>query len=334
MVAATFFLMMRAFAVPALSMSDAAVLLQQPPDMLQDPLSLGQSPLPLANNMVPSSSADNWPYAESQLQLATRRLREAGLHQQLQQQQAANSMLLQQQLAIASQRLDAEQRVVSEQLEEAGVAAHRMLDDLKVAASSEPTEGMSATKGSSQPSRISDRLTAAPGTGGERSEKLALPQTMTQLWRQRNPALAALLLEPALYGYSVIVWALVMLATGISSAFCVYMGKLQFRNQGLPAAGQPVEPVQNQRLARLSQLVAYPGSYLSRAAWRGATTSTTAAAAPVREVDEEEEGVETWIRMPAQPKSQGYLDESDGEGEHCRKLPAVRHQSCGYVDEC
>jgi len=294
-------------------------------EVLQDRLSFQAIGMPpLASNFAPQLfevQSGNSLTAEAQLQLATRQLQQALAREHFRQQEVSTFST---QLDLAAQRLASQQRLASAQLEQAGVAANRALDNLGAASGSVPMPFVALQQ---QASVGIDRPSA-----NRAKEPLALPQTITQLWRQKNPALAALLLEPALYGYSIIVWVILMLLTGISSAFCLLGNKLPFEHevhQQLPfdaEAGRPQfhESAQNggynglksgsyglQRVPTGSNgLFQYPGSY-------GSVHHAAPSLQQLYEAEEEEEGVESWIRVRvdhaphSQPNnhSYGYVDD-------------------------
>lgn len=256
-----------------------------------------------------------------------------------------NDAELSRNLELASQRLAAQQSMVSAQLEEVDANAHNVLRGLRLrqAASSGVPRSTSMLSVDQQQQRQMQRP----------KEQLALPQTISQLWRQRNPAVAALFLEPVLYGYSMLVWAAIVLLTGMSSAFCYFAGsKLPLRRSGTqqPADNarigepQPTEPPQSATSNRLGQFFRYPGSFFRRPVALGGERALEEG------VEREEEAVENWIKVPAElavrsrrqevwrPQAstteQGYLDdESDGEADPCLRPPPSHHQPHGYVDE-
>jgi hypothetical protein len=282
--------------------------------VLQNQLSLeamGMPPLLLQGG---SSLLDPSSGAEAQLQLATQQFQQNLAHEQFRQQEATSFST---QLDVAAERLAAErlasqQRLVSMQLQQVGVEANRALDSL-AARAPVPMTSPSVAAGGAR--RVAFQRQAEVGPIAKQ-EPLALPQTVSQLWRERNPALAAVLLEPVLFGYSTLVWLVVMLLTAISSTFYFLGDKLPGRHL-LPAdaeAGrrQAPEPSQNGAANRLSSIFRYPGSYGSVHNRAADTPMVTR----VRQDDEDEiEGVETWIKVPREPVShqeahyQGYVDE-------------------------
>lgn len=247
---------------------------------------------------------------DAQLEFATRRLQQAVDHEQM--------PGLSKNLEIASERVALQQQLASAQLEQQGATVNgNVLGRFR----QKPAQGSARRTASLLSLRQSGTATRQPSQQ-HRQGPLALPQieteTAAKTWRQRNPALAALMLEPVLYGYSIIAWAFVMLLSGISSAFCFYAGnKLPLRlpgRQQLPKDDMAAS--QNNR----SQYFQYP-----------------TAAKFQRSValdEEDEEGVEAWVRVPIKPERRasttGYLDE---EEDQCIRHPSSHYQQCGYVDE-
>lgn len=219
-------------------------------------------------------------------------------------------------LDLAAERLVLQQRLASAQLENTGAMAQNVLARLRQPASSVPTH------------RTSSLLSLRQQAVNRPKDPLALPQTATT---HKNPALFALLLEPLLYGYSAVLWAFFVLLTGASSAICFYAGKsLQFKFPGTQPladngeAGYGAAPVQKHETSRRDQFFQYPGSSNHRLAGRAATWDD----------EEDAEGAEIFIRVPAKPAShslqQGCRD--DELNSHFA-APSGRIQHCGYVDD-
>jgi len=245
--------------------------------------------------------------AEAQLQLATRQLQEAlaraRRESQFRQQQVPSLAQVASQYGLASERLASQRWPVSTQLEQRGVEATKAFNSLGRAASG--------------------AVPMPPLVALQQSEEIGIPQArqakeplaFTQYWKQKNPALAALLLEPSLYGYSLITWFILMFVTGISSAFCLLrggkrpMGHAAYRPLASDAEagkGQPREATQNGAANMPTPpFVVYSGRYGS-----------------VKQYDseEEQEGMEYWTRVPTaeqvpHPRTNG------------------QNRSCGYIDE-
>lgn len=267
-------------------------------------------------NLLEASSG-----ADAQLQLATRQFQQALAQEQLRQSEASTFSM---QLDLASKRLASQQRLASAQLQQAGMAANRALDGLRqgVPGAEPMTSSLVALQ------RQSSVGIREPGAQQVLKEPLALPQSITQLWRQKNPALAALLLEPALYGYSLLGWVLLMAVTGVSSAFCLLGNKLPLGRTGHQLSPDAetggTEPPQYRGSSSLSSYFQYPGGYGSVHDHPPAASRRTPmekARLARAELEEEQEGVESWIRVPvetpshAHPKAghkqewPGYLDD-------------------------
>lgn len=243
--------------------------------LAQDPRSLILNDYALQNRAVPllTEVDAGWSNAEARLQQTARRLQ-----QTLTTEEDASP------IDVQLEHLASQQRLASIQLQQLGLVAHHGLEQAKFAGA---PSGMALEQQGSHPNRF--LAATQPGAKPLAKQFLALPQTITQLWRQKNPALAAALLEPALYGYSLIVWILAMLFTGMSSVLGFYMSKqLRARltgTQQLPRPHLP-ETLQERGPSRLSSYFEYPG-------------------------------VESWVKVPQQTASKtGYLDdESDEETE-------------------
>jgi len=218
------------------------------------------------------------------------------------------------QLDLAAQRLASQQRLASLQLQQEGVDANRALGSLAARAPLPMTSPSVAAGGAR---RVAFQRQAGVGTTAKQ-EPVALPQTVSQVWRERNPALAAVLLEPVLFGYSTLVWLVVMLLTAISSGLYFLSDKLPGRHLLIAdaEAGRRQAPESSQHGAanRLSSIFRYPGSYGSVHSHAAATPVVTRV---TQDADDQIEGVETWIKVPREPVShshqeahyQGYVDE-------------------------
>lgn len=302
------------------------------------------APSSLAEVGASSSLAANlagWSDAETELQSAARRFERTFVDQQPYHQ---GVQPISDRLGLASDRLASQQRLASIQLAEAEEAAKRVMHGWQQATQRTPPSLLALQQQQhARPARPD------PDTDTEKTRKqpLALPQTVTQLWRQRNPAMAAALLEPVFYGYSLIVWILAMLFTGVSSASCFYVGNKfsgqRARNNQLPAdteTGRSQSPMSegSRRTNRLSSYFVYPGSPFNRPAPSDIQESRSQEKAlrSNNVAEEDAEGVERWIKVPMQgsaghcSNSQGYLDDdSDGGTE---RRPG-NYKSPGYIDE-
>jgi hypothetical protein len=145
-------------------------------------------------------------------------------------------------------------------------------------------------------------------------KSVALQQTKVEERRQKNPALALLILEGALQWYALCAWAICLLVTGLSSACCVYHGKL---------------PLQRPRDQAQRPFFSYPAGFLSRLSRRQASQEVPAASEVAQPDQEpspagtasqaESDRVETWTKVPLHQASRmsgdwpGYLDDSDEE---------------------
>jgi hypothetical protein len=285
-----------------------------------------------------SDSMAGWSSAEAELQSAARRFQQTLVDQQIQQQEDASDIA--KRFKLASERLASQQQLAAAQLAEVQAEQKQVSHGWQHGAIPQAYDRMQSAPISphlqgtgSYPGRIF--ATQGAGTGRAESAKkksLALPQTVTEVWRQRNPALAALLLQPVLYGYSLIVWILAGIFTGAFPLFCFHLGKrvsgAQARNSN--AGRLPIS--QDDRATRsspgrLSSFFVYPGSSLNQ---RDAQMRPQPQAA-------EPEGVESWVKVPVhynKKQASGYLDdESDGEAGRCNVASSSHHQSHGYVDE-
>jgi len=251
--------------------------------------------------------------AEMALQLATRQLqealaraqRESGFRQQqvptFSSQYGAYSESSLRALGAASERLAAQRAPVFAQLEQTGREANMAFN------------GLGRASSGAMPPLVA--LQQSEEVVNPRANQAKEPLSFTQTFKQKNPALAALLLEPALYGYSLITWLLLMAVTGISSAFCLLRGgKLPMgyaAYQALPSdaeagKGQQREAAQNGAPnMSTSPFVVYSGRYGSLQQY---------------ESEEEQEGMEYWTRVPTaeqipHPRTNGHKS------------------SCGYIDE-
>lgn len=260
-------------------------------------------------------SMSTLPDLSAELPSAPKQFRQTASHQSLSQ-----VSVLAEQLQLASERLAVQQRLAALQLQQA-----KMLDDLRLPQS---------------PSAV-----ALPQTG----------ETRTELQRHQNPAMAAVLIEPAMYGYYLLLWLGFMIVTGISSALCMWIGKLPFRHCGYQEPPIDSEtgrlqqpPVSRQRAASgRSTFFRYPGSSTNYAAALDRSSHASHSLKKLdEEPDEEPDGVETWIRVPARVTSQdqapctrsrqewpGYVDESDGENEPCIKPQRGRQCPRRYLNE-
>lgn len=211
------------------------------------------------------------------------------------------------QLRLEADGLTSKQRLAASQLDQAGVVALRSLGKSH-AGSAESARRIPSSERS--PDRFAQK---PPERSTDRSPKqpLALPQTAA-----KNPAIAALLLEPVLYGYSAVVWALMVLCTGVASAAGLHISKSialwHEQNLQLPTAGDRSRQFSNDVPTRPNAL------------------------------DEEDvESVESWIKVPVHMASQsrlqdcpGYVDdEFDGGGGSFPMPTTGRHHHRGYVDE-
>lgn len=266
--------------------------------ILRNQMSLGATGLaPSFAELGSTRSTAAWPEAEDQMW----RMREAALQPRMNQEGLAQQYAtLSHQLELASEGLALQRRLAALQMEQAGMTPQRMMGDLQRPASPVARPASFLSLGSKTHARQ-----LLP-------DSIALPQVAVE--RLKNPALAALLLEPAIYGYSVIVWALVVVLTGISSAFCtcMCMGKMPC-GRALPAEQQP--PPGPQRNG-LSSYFEYPGSFIKE---RNANSASCSQGPMLKEPEEDAPGVETWTRVPARHASRMTL-----EGDCSR----------GYVDEC
>lgn len=285
--------------------------------VLQNRLSLQQMRTSLNGWMVPIAGSyapqllearrGSSQAAEAQLQLATRQLQEAlaraRLESQLRQQQLPTFAS---QYGFAPERLASQQALASAQLFQTGVETNRALESLR-----RPAPGTMPLP--LMPLQQSDEVRNP--SASEANNPLALTQSFNQYWKQKNPALAALLLESSLYGYSIITWFLLMIVTGVSSAFCLLRGKSP---TGHPAHKPTVsdaevlygreqlrEVAHNGNLSRPPARFGSPGSYGSL---------------PQHDPEEEPEGMEYWTRVPTaeqfpHPRTSGH------------------NRSCGYIDE-
>jgi len=242
---------------------------------------------------------------------------------------------LAEQLELASQRLAAQQKLATLELQEA-----KMFDDLR--ASGAPVDAQRLHSAPALPDLALSQVDAQRLPSAPASPDLALSQTGVQAQRYEHPALAALLMEPAVYGYYLIAWAALAICTGISSAICMYTGKLPCslcrraeQPEQLPIASITGRSRRSDS-SRQATYFQYPGSSCNYAARPNGVVSKKLDLEP----DEEPDGVETWIRVPARSAGQrqasyaGYIDESDGEQEVFVKPARGRHQWRGYADEC
>lgn len=260
----------------------------------------------LPRRFIPSLDAVGWLDPENELQLAARQqLQQTMEHQRLLEREGPT---ISEQLQFATERLASQRRLASSQLEQTGMVTLGSLDKLQHAVSSESTRRIPFSDRSPDhfPKRPPER-----GTNRSPKQPLALPQTAA-----KNPALAALLLEPVLYGYSAVVWALMVLFTGVASAVGLYISKSialwHVENLQLPTAGDGGRRFSNDVSTRLNAL------------------------------DEEDvERVESWIKVPVHIASQSRRqdcqgfpdDEFDGEGGSFPMPTTGRPHPCGYVDD-
>mmetsp|Transcript_18202 Transcript_18202/g.28688 ORF Transcript_18202/g.28688 Transcript_18202/m.28688 type:complete len:358 (-) Transcript_18202:30-1103(-) len=174
------------------------------------------------------------------------------------------------------------------------------------------------------------------------AEPAALYQSSAQTERMRNPALA-LLLEPLLYGYSLLSCTCFVILAGVFSAIYMHVSKCPQEHEvawRLHRTGGA--------FGRLKSYFKYPSALLVDGGI--APTSATPLAAAVESENAEvavssyftRRRLEVW--RPAPPCKadliatgkvwEGYVDdESDCDMEKCCRQPPGRYQPSGYVDE-
>lgn len=293
---------------------------------------LAMNPLALNNVQASFTAASQVAPQDSQeeLQRATLELQQTLAQQRTQHEEAA----LTRKLKEAAQRLESQQRSAGEQLERSGAAAAAALDHLALG-------------------RVHSRTVIAEASTGkqlsDKKEPLALQQTTSQsymqLWRQRNPALAALLMEPALYSYSMLVWIIVMLMTGASSALCIFGNKvLALARQGQELAAHADAEAGSSAMSP-EQMYRYPGSYgsfhehLDSPAAAHAAAHKTLAQSEERQAEDLDyaPGVESWVRVPCQrEQNRGFPSDGDEKDHHeLVDKPRTHLASCsyGYIDD-
>lgn len=298
--------------------------------------------------------------AEAQLSMATERLtRTANSQPEI----IAPSALLSNQTKISrdsslgnqglsSSKLDAQSAKTLDGLEHPAKAGFSLALELVDEELCSPTcrvgNGVCARRSGSQSNRFSC-VCRHPFVGpscAERQNAIAEPaalyQSSAQTERMRNPALA-LLLEPLLFGYSLLSCTCFVVLAGVFSATCMHVSKC------------PQEHEVARRLhrtggsfGRLKSYFKYPNALLVD----GGIAPT--AATPLAEAVESENAevaassyftrrrLEVW--RPAPPCKadliatgevwEGYVDdESDCDMEKCCRQPLGRYQPSGYVDE-
>lgn len=243
-------------------------------------------------------------------------------------------------LDLASQRLEQQQRQTALQLEQAGEEAKMLLGSFDHVSTQRALRLSAASRAAANKLVVHHEELPAP-------KKVALPQTVAEA---RNPAVAALplVLEPvlSLFSYSTLLWIGLAIFSAVSTMCGVQLGKLYLGPRqrasadactlAAAEAGRPANPS--------SSYYEYPGGNMNRSAARGLARNTP------QDVEQEEEGVEAWVKVPAPKCSQsdarksnkdwpGYLDdESDSEADRRQAttsfpLPSGRLHSSGYIDE-
>lgn len=238
-------------------------------------------------------------------------------------------------LQLASERLALQQRLASAQLARAGLEAREILGGMGRAAAQRALRRGAGLA----PGLVEAAPRAGPGEASSKGTKevAALPQTVS---RVRNPA-AALLLEPVLSVLSVLGWAAVVLCGAATAACGVHLGKARF-------AGSPPRPGAAEGAPRSAAdfggparspggYFRYPGSLLHQPGGRGAGPTASQA------VEEDEEGVEAWVKVPAAGRGNegrqacntwpGYLDDEDDCSDVAASPSPGQYHPRGYLDE-
>jgi len=269
--------------------------------------------VPLAGSYAPQlleAQRGSSQAAEVQLQLATRQLQEALARARLESQFRQRELpTFASQYGLASERLASQQGLASAQLFQTIVDTNPALDSLRRVAPGTFPMPLVALQQSEEVRNPSANQAQNP---------LVLTQSFTQYWRQKNPALAALLLEPSLYGYSLITWFLLMIVTGVSSGVCLLRAKSPTGHAAhkphKPLASDPEvgrgqlrEATQNGDPSRPSPPFGPSGRYGSL---------------PQSDPEEEQEGMEYWTRVPV--AEQFPHPRTNGHNRACQ---------CGYIDE-